>query len=114
MGLRRTIPYGHDAQCSRALLISCALQCQPSRGASIVAGLTQVPRKLASHVVVQVELRHLGCVERNLRVDQLSMELIVGQSSFHCRRGKVVGRGEPIYVAVHCWELSDECPYLNP
>jgi len=74
---------------------------QVPSGASSVASVAKTIRQLTGNVMVEVEVRHLGGIERDLRVNQLLVAPIVGQRCLDSLSWYAIRISEPRCVALH-------------
>ncbi len=70
------------------------------RTGDIVAGLPKHRHQAERHIVVEVELSHLGAVQQEASLNAFLVPAVVSQRGFHCFPRQVIISGQLVGVAV--------------
>ena len=97
--------------CGEELRVVCrGGQPKLPRTGDIMAGLPKHRDQAERHIVVEVEVSHLGAIQQQASLDALLVPTVVSQRCFHCLPRQVVISGQLVGVAVQSSQLSDEGP----
>lgn len=95
-------------------VVPCPFSDELFRSTHSVTTSPGLDREVAGYVVIQVELRDLGRVDGNLGVDQLSVVAVTRHGRLDDPSRKAAGNRKLAHIAIHCWQLGNQDPHLNP